>query len=79
MQGTDGVSGLLWLDNHKTTSDGQPFCFSSRLTGTETGLLDYRYRYYNPTTERWPNRDPIGENAGLNFCGFAYNYGINSP
>ena len=29
----------------------------------ETDLLYYGYRYYNPSTGRWPNRDPIGENG----------------
>jgi len=27
----------------------------------ETDMAYYGYRYYNPSTGRWPNRDPIGE------------------
>jgi uncharacterized protein RhaS with RHS repeats len=30
-------------------------------------------RYYNPTTERWISRDPIGEQGGLNLYGFVNN------
>jgi RHS repeat-associated protein len=38
-----------------------PFRFSTKYTDNETGLLYYGYRYYDPVTGRWPNRDPIGE------------------
>jgi RHS repeat-associated protein len=33
----------------------------------------YGYRYYDPVTGRWPSRDPIGENGGVNLYGFVYN------
>jgi RHS repeat-associated protein len=36
-----------------------PFRFSTKYTDNETGLLYYGYRYYDPVTGRWPNRDPI--------------------
>jgi integrase/recombinase XerD len=39
-------------------------------TGPEYRVYDYGYRYYNPTTGRWPSRDPIGEEGGLNLYGF---------
>ncbi len=29
--------------------------------------------FYNPSTGRWINRDPIGEDGGANLSGFAYN------
>ncbi|MCX8157789.1 MAG: hypothetical protein N3J91_15335, partial [Verrucomicrobiae bacterium] len=35
--------------------------FSTKYHDWETGLLYYGYRYYNPTTGRWPNRDPLRE------------------
>lgn len=37
----------------------------------------YLYRYYDPVTGRWPSRDPIGENGGLNLYGFVGNDGVN--
>ncbi len=36
-------------------------------------VADYGYRYYDPLTGRWPSRDPIGEEGGLNLYGFVSN------
>jgi RHS repeat-associated protein len=36
-------------------------------------VADYGYRYYDPLTGRWPSRDPIGEEGGVNLYGFAGN------
>ncbi|MCX8156482.1 MAG: hypothetical protein N3J91_08560 [Verrucomicrobiae bacterium] len=47
--------------------------FSTKPLDWETGLYYYGYRYYNPSTGRWPSRDPIAENGGLNLYGFVYN------
>jgi hypothetical protein len=35
----------------------------------------YGYRYYDPLTGRWPSRDPIEEEGGLNL----YSFGPNVP
>ena len=37
----------------------------------------YGYRYYDPLTGRWPSRDPIEEEGGLNLYGFVGNGGTN--
>ena len=37
----------------------------------------YGYRYYDPQTGRWPSRDPIGEEGGMNLYGFVGNDGVN--
>jgi RHS repeat-associated protein len=37
----------------------------------------YGYRYYDPTTGRWPSRDPIRERGALNLYVFVANNGIN--
>ncbi|MCX8155063.1 MAG: RHS repeat-associated core domain-containing protein, partial [Verrucomicrobiae bacterium] len=37
------------------------YLFSTKYHDWETGLLYYGHRYYNPTSGRWPNRDPINE------------------
>jgi RHS repeat-associated protein len=50
-----------------------PFRFSTKFRDDETGLLYYGYRYYDPITGRWLNRDPIGENGGANVYGFVGN------
>ena len=39
-------------------------------------VTDYQYRYYDPLTGRWPSRDPIGEEGGVNLYGFVGNDGI---
>jgi RHS repeat-associated protein len=41
------------------------------------GVADYLYRYYDPITGRWPSRDPIGEEGGINLYGFVGNDGVN--
>ncbi len=55
----------------------------SRSTSTqpldpETGLYYYGYRYCDPVAGRWPNRDPIEEQGGLNLYGFVDNDGVNT-
>ena len=44
-----------------TFATNNPFRFSAKFTDNESGMLYYGYRYYNPSTGRWPNRDPIHE------------------
>jgi RHS repeat-associated protein len=47
-----------------------PIRWSTKVTDDEGGLVYYGYRYYNPGTGRWLNRDPIEERGGLNVIGF---------
>lgn len=37
----------------------------------------YGYRYYDATTGRWPSRDPIQEDGGLNLYCFTSNASVN--
>ena len=46
--------------------------FQGRERSSATGLVNFRMRWYDPTTGRWLSKDPIGLNGGLNlysFCG----------
>lgn len=36
------------------------------------GVPDYAYRYYDPVTGRWPSKDPIEEEGGVNLYGFVF-------
>ena len=51
--------------------------FSTKPLDVEPGLYYYGYRYYDPKTGRWPSRDPIEENGGINLYGFAGNDGVD--
>ena len=41
------------------------------------GVTYYLYRHYDPVTGRWPSRDPIEEEGGINLYGFVENDGVN--
>jgi RHS repeat-associated protein len=56
-----------------TQGTANPVRFSSKYQDDQTGFLYYGYRYYDPSTGRWPNRDPIGEKGGANVYGFVFN------
>jgi RHS repeat-associated protein len=58
-------------------STANPFRFSTKYTDTETGHLYYGLRYYNPSTGRWPSRDPIEEQGGVNLYAMCGNDPLN--
>ena len=43
-----------------------------------TGVTYYTYRWYDPVTGRWPSRDPIEEEGGVNLYGFVGNDGVGN-
>jgi RHS repeat-associated protein len=47
--------------------------YSTKYTDTESGLVYYGLRYYQPETGRWIGRDPIGVKGGLNTYAFVAN------
>ncbi len=54
------------------------YSFQRRSTGQSADhkmwvMYYYGYRYYEPTTGRWPSRDPIEERGGVNLYGFVGN------
>ena len=59
------------------TIDGLEFGFSTKYTDGETDLCYYGYRYYDPSTGRWPSRDPIEEEGGSNLYCFVKNNANN--
>ena len=63
------------LERSGPMADVFPHRFSTKYHDGETGLY-YGYRFYNPALKRWLNRDPIGEEGGVNLYGFCGNNGI---
>ncbi|MES2995173.1 MAG: RHS repeat-associated core domain-containing protein [Verrucomicrobiota bacterium] len=51
--------------------------FSTKPLNFATGFYYYGYRDYDPLTGRWPSRDPIEEEGGVNVYGFVNNDGVN--
>ena len=53
------------------------FRFSTKHQDASSGLYYYGYRWYDSELGRWLNRDPIGEEGGLNLYAFVSNDGVN--
>lgn len=51
------------------------FRFSTKQASLGTGLTDFGFRWYDPTTGRWTQRDPIGVAGGVN----VYSYVGGNP
>ena len=51
--------------------------FSSKDWHNPSGFYYFGYRFYDPATQRWLNRDPIGEEGGVNLYGYVENDPIN--
>jgi RHS repeat-associated protein len=54
-------------------ADANLYRFSSKEWHPSSGLVYYGYRYYDPSLQRWGNRDPIEEAGGLNLYQFVRN------
>ncbi len=52
--------------------------FSSKEMMASSGLYYYGFRFYDPTTQRWMNRDRIQEVGGLNLYGFVRNDSVDN-
>lgn len=50
-----------------------PIQFSTQFFDEDTGLVNYGFRYYDPSQGRFLNRDPIGEQGGANLYRFVGN------
>lgn len=51
--------------------------FNTKPKDEVSGLHYYGYRYYDSVTGRWPSRDPMQEEGGVNIYNFINNNGIN--
>ena len=49
-----------------------------QLFGGRRRIIKPGYRFYSPAIERWMNRDPLGEEGGVNLYGFVQNDPVNA-
>jgi RHS repeat-associated protein len=55
-----------------------PFGYAGGLQDSDTKLIRFGFRDYDPQTGRWTARDPIGLSGGLNVYGYVQNNPIGS-
>ena len=65
------------ISKNGSMADDNPFRFSTQYFDEETGLIAYKFRYYDPEMGRWLNRDPIGEKGGINLYTMVGNNSVN--
>ena len=58
------------------SSAANPWRFSCEYAEDDTATVYYNYRHYEPNRGRWMQRDPVGEDKGVNIFGFIRNNGI---
>jgi RHS repeat-associated protein len=58
-------------------ADANVYRFSSKEIHVNSGMYYYLYRFYDPSLQRWLNRDPIEELGGANLYRFARNSPVN--
>lgn len=71
----DPFGNCLMSIGRLTTLNLNAFLFSTKYQDSESGLLYYGYRYYDPRVGRWPNRDRLEEQGGKGI----YSYCANNP
>jgi RHS repeat-associated protein len=54
-------------------ADANLYRFSTKEIHVNSGTCYYGYRFYDPSLQRWLNRDPLQERGGVNLYGFALN------
>jgi RHS repeat-associated protein len=65
------------LSQSGTLADANVYRFSGKEFHLASGLSYFLYRFYEPSLQRWLNRDPIDEDGGINLYSFVRNSTIN--
>ncbi|HEV2207455.1 MAG TPA: RHS repeat-associated core domain-containing protein [Verrucomicrobiae bacterium] len=65
------------LSKSGSLADANLYRFSSKEWQANAAFSYYGYRFYDPSLQRWVNRDPIGELGGWNVYGFLLNNPMN--
>jgi len=58
-------------------TDLATFGYTGHYNHPDLALVFAPFRVYDPETGRWPSRDPIGENGGINLYGYVGNNPVN--
>ena len=66
------------VDQAGESAEENKWRFSTKPQEKQTGWYYYGFRYYDPETGRWPSRDPIEENGGVNLYEFVGNNGVSA-
>ena len=61
-----------------TLASANVYRFSSKEFHSASSLYFYGFRFYDPNLQRWLNRDPMGEEGGINLYTFVKNDPIGS-
>jgi RHS repeat-associated protein len=61
------------LSSSGSLAGANRYRFSSKEIHVNSGLYSYGFRFYDPTVQRWLNRDPLGEWEGPNLYSFVHN------
>jgi RHS repeat-associated protein len=67
----------LVINGDAALAAANPYRFSGKEQDALTGLYYYGQRFYDSRTGRFLNRDPLGEEGGLNLYGFVANNPMN--
>ncbi len=62
---------------HVANAAATPLSKSPKTKAFEGVVMYYGYRFYDPGTGRWLNRDPIEEEGGINLYNFIINDAVN--
>jgi RHS repeat-associated protein len=65
------------ISSSGTLATNNVYRFSSKEIHANSGMYYYGYRFYDPSMQRWINRDPIEELGGINLYRFARNNPVN--
>ncbi|HEY5909954.1 MAG TPA: RHS repeat-associated core domain-containing protein [Verrucomicrobiae bacterium] len=66
------------ISSSGTLAAANLYRFSSKELHVNSGLYYYLYRFYDPNTQRWLNRDPLGEAGDINLYTMVGNWPTTS-
>ena len=66
------------IDQYGNMPNQFAFGFCTKYLDRETGLISFLYRFYNPVTGCWLNRDPAEEKGGENLYCYCCNNSLSS-